>query len=364
MSGRILLCLLLTAICGAQTLDEAVRGLAKKITAQLAPGEVARVTTMRNLSPLGRADTTRARTVLERALRQPVTRAGHPVDIAFTISHNPRGLLLVAEIERGDDRQVEMVEYAAPAAPVRSTHALLDKRLLWEQDEPMLDVRVDGDTMLVLEPTEIVDYVRRPSGWERAEAKPLDGAVAVRDPRGQLQESGESYTAFLPGAVCRGAWKPALDVHCESGGTEARLTPARNTLQVQDWPPVFSFAQIDERSRPLYLTAELDGRTHLYDGARRPVGAFDTWGDDFAAVDNGCGAARAILASSTSGRDAADSVTAFEMVDRKPVAIGDPAEFPGPLTALWPAPGGAIAIARDLPTGRYAAYSLTLNCGR
>ena len=126
----------------------------------------------------------------------------------------------------------------------------------------------------------------------------------------------------------------------------------------------FSFAQVDERSRPLYLTAELDGRTHLYDSLKKPAGAFDMWGDDFAAVLTGCGAGRVILASSPAARDAADSVTAFEIVDRKPVELSDPAEFSGPVTALWPAPGGAVAIARDLATGRYAAYSLTLDCGR
>jgi hypothetical protein len=360
---RILLCLLLAAICRAQTLDEAVRSLAKEVAARLGPGEVAHVAAVRNLSSLGNAATARSRAVFERALRQSTARTGHAVDVAFTISHNPRGLLLVAEIERGEDRQVAMVEYTAPAAPARSPHALLDKRLLWEQDGPMLDVLVAGDAMLVLEPADIVAYTRRSSGWERVDSRPLGGATAVRDPRGQLQEAGESFTAFLPGLVCRGAWKPALDVHCDSGGTDLRFTPARNTLQVEGWPPVFSFAQIEEHSRPLYLMAELDGRTHLYDGATRPVGEFDTWGDDFVAIDNGCGAGRAILASSAGPRDAADSIAAFEIVDRKPVEIGDPAEFSGPVTALWPAPGGAIAIALDLATGRYAAYSLTISCG-
>jgi hypothetical protein len=359
---RILLCLLLGAIGRGQTLDEAVRSLAKKVAARIAPGEVAHVATVRNLSSLGNAETARARAVFERTLRQSTAKRGNSIEIALTISHNSGGLLLVAEIERGDDRQVEMVEYTAPAAPERSTHALLDKHLLWEQDVPILDVLLEGDAMLVLEPTEIVDYARRPSGWERVEAKPLDGAVAVRDPRGQFQVAGDSLMVSLPGLICHGVWKPALDVHCESGGTETKFTPARNTLQVQDWPVMFSFAQTEERARPLYLAAELDGNTHLYDGARRPVGKFDTWGDDFTVIDSGCGADHAVLASAPSARDAVDSVTAFEIVDRKPMEISDPAEFPGPVTALGPTPGGAIAIARDLASGRYAAYTLTLNC--
>ena len=357
MLRGILLCLFLGGLCGAQTLDEAVRSLAKRVTARLAAGEVARVATVRNLSSLGNAEATRARAVFARALRQPNARPGKPVDVAFTISHNAAGLLLVAEIERGGDRQVEMIEYKAPAGPAPSTHALLEKRLIREQDGAMLDVAVAGDSMMVLEPTEVVVYARRGLGWERVEAKPLEGAAVVRDPRGQLDGSGNEFTAYLPGEVCHGA-------HCESGGKDVRFTAARNTMQLDDWSPVFSFAQVEERGRPLYLTAELDGRTHMYDAARRPVGSFDSWGDDFLAVANGCGIGSAILASSPSARDATDTVTAFEITDRKPVAISDPAEFAGPVTALWPAPGGALAIARDLATGEYEAYTLTLGCNR
>ena len=356
MLRGILLCLLLDGLCGAQTLDEAVRSLAKKVTARLPAGEVARVATVRNLSSLGNAEATRARAVFARALRQPNARPGKPVDVAFTISHNAAGLLLVAEIERGDDRQVEMVEYRAPAAAMHSLHAVLEKRLIREQDGVMLDVAMAGDSMLVLEPTEVVVYARRASGWERTETNPLDGAVAVRDPRGRLEVNGDEFTAFLPGLVCHG-------VHCESGGKDIRFTAARNTMQLEDWPPVFSLAQVEERGRPFYLTAELDGRTHMYDAARRPVGALDSWGDDFAAIANGCGTGPVILASSASARDAADSVAAFNLVDRKPMQIGDPAEFEGPVTALWSSASGALAIARDLATGHYAAYTLTLNCG-
>jgi len=352
----ILLCLLLAGLCGAQTLDEAVRSLAKKVTAHLSAGEVAHLAMARNLSSLGNAEAARARAVFERALRQSSARHGQPVDVAFTISHNSGGLLLVAEVQRGDGRQVEMIAYKAPAT-VRSARALLEKRLVWQQDEVMLDIAVAGDSMLVLEPAEVVVYARKTSGWERAEAKPLEGTVAVRDPRGQLLLNGDGFTAYLPGVVCHG-------VHCDAGGKDVRFTAARNTMQVEEWPPVFSFVQVEERGRPLYLTAESDGRTHIYDQARRPLGAFDSWGDDFVTVANGCGAGMAILAASPSARDATDLVTAFEIADRKPIAISDPAEFAGPVTALWPAPGGALAIAHNPATGQYEAYTLTLGCSR
>ena len=238
MFRGILLCLLLGAICGAQTFDEEVRSLGKAVAARLGGGEVAHLSTVRNLASLGSSETARARAVFEHALRQSGARTGRPVEVAFTISQNAGGLLFIAEIERGEERQVEMVLYTAPPAPARASHAPLDKRLLWEQDSPMLDVGIAGDAMIVLEPLQMVSYARRAAGWERADARPLEGAAAVRDPRGELRMQDDSFTALLPGAVCRGVLKPALDVHCESAAAGTEFTPARNTLQVEDWPPV------------------------------------------------------------------------------------------------------------------------------
>ena len=212
------MCLLLGTICGAQTSDEAVRSLGKAVAARLGGGEVAHVSTVRNLASLGNSETARARAVFEHALRQSGARTARPVEVAFTISQNSAGLLFIAEIERGEERQVAMVEYTAPPAPARASHAPLDKRLLWEQDSPMLDVAVSGDTMIVLEPLQIVSYARRASGWERADSKPLEGAAAVRDPRGKIRAEDDGFTAFLPGLTCRGVSKPVLDVHCESDG--------------------------------------------------------------------------------------------------------------------------------------------------
>lgn len=363
-------CLLLAAVCGAQTLDEAARGLARKVAARLAPGEVAHVTGARNLSSLGNLEVARARATFERALRQPAARTAHRLDVALTVSQNSRDVLLVAELDRGDQHVIEMVPYH-PAPPVaRPARSMLEKHLFWEQGNPMLDAVVTGDNLLVLEPASVTLYARRASGWERLDARPLDGVAAVRDPRGRLQVAEGSLTAILPGSVCRGTWTPALDIHCESadgafplGGQDVRFVAGRNVLQAEDWPPMFSFARVEERGRPLYLTAELDGRTHLYNADRKPVGSVETWSDDFVSVESGCGAGRAILASTVAESDANDSLAAFEMVDRKAIEVSDPAEFPGPLAALWPAPGGAVAIARNLGTGKYAAYGVTIDCG-
>jgi len=45
--------------------------------------------------------------------------------------------------------------------------------------------------------------------------------------------------------------------------------------------------------------------------------------------------------------------------------VGDAVTFSGPVTALWTAGGNtAFAIAQDLRTGGYVAFSLAIACNR
>ena len=359
--------LLFASLSRGETLDEAARELARRVNARLAPAEAPRVTA-RNLSPLGTSEVAKARATLERAIRRPVARPAQPVDLIFTVSQNLHGFLLIAELQRNNERMADMVEYR-PAPVARSTRAALEKRLLWEQDAPMLDLAIAGDKMIVLEPDAIAIYARHSPGWEFVESKALQQAAAVRDPRGRLVFAESSVSIFLEGTVCRGSWTPALDLNCESGdvgfaqaGEQLRFTTARNTLEAAGWPPFFSYARLDEQSRPLYLVAELDGRTHVYDADKHLAWSFAAWGSDFVTPDSGCASGRQVLATGATDRDSGDSLTAFEFVDRKPAQVSDPAEFPGPIVALWPTANGALAIAHNLATGRYAAYSITIDC--
>ncbi len=357
--------LLAAALCCGDSLDEAARNLARKLSARLTPGETPRVTG-RNLSTLGSHDFMKARASFERSLRH--NRAAQAVEVVFTISQNAREYLLVAELRRPPERIVEIVPYR-PEPLAQAAKVVLDRRLLWEQPDPILDLAVVDDRMVVLEPAYLKLYTRRGSLWELQDSKPLSPATAVRDPRGRLQIADASLTAYLPGSTCRGSWIPALDLNCEAAdaefplsGESVKLIAGRNALASPGWPLFFSYGRIAEQPRPLFLLAEMDGRTHLYDAERRPAGVFDAWGSDFAVVETGCGAARDILVTSSADRDANDSVADFEVVDRKPLESSDPLEFPGPITALWPATDGAVAIAHNANLGRYAAYSIAITC--
>jgi hypothetical protein len=344
---KVVVCALLAGALGcAQTLDEAVRTLAKKVMSRLAPADLPRVTA-RSVSGQGAADAAQAKTIFDRAIRRPVPRSPLPLDVTLTLSQNVRGYLLVADFERNGEHVAEMVEYRPALAPRSSQRAILDKQLLWEQDTPMLDVAVDGDRMWVLEPASLISYSRRAGAWERSETRALESAPLVRDPRGRLEVVAGAANVFLPGQ----------EQHFPLSSMPVKFSAARNTLETEGWPPFFSYARVDD----LQLFAETDGRLHAYDGDKRPVGVFDTWGSDVVATGSACGPA---LASSANDRDSSDTLTAFRIVDRKPVAAGDPLQFSGAITSLWPTPGGAMAITRPSTSGKYAAYNVTVRCSQ
>jgi len=50
--------------------------------------------------------------------------------------------------------------------------------------------------------------------------------------------------------------------------------------------------------------------------------------------------------------------------DRDPIAVSAPINLPGKVSALWTQASGdsAIAVAKNLETGSYEAYRLTVAC--
>jgi hypothetical protein len=357
-----LILLLVVGLCArGESLDDAVRALSKKVMARLGPAEAAHVTS-RNLTTLTGSEAAKAQSTFDRSLRRRL-RNPMPVEVVLTISENLHGYVLVAEIHRDSGTLVDMVEFRPDPPPVQARPAVvLEKKILWEQPAPILDLVIVADQMLLLEPTRIVRYERNvvkgeAAKWELKEALAL-APVTVRDPRGRIEVSGDMLSADLPGFACKGTWRPALAMQCDEGG---RFTPARNTMDLHDWrAPFFNSAEVGND----ILVAETDSRTRIYDSTRNPAGVFDEWGSDFVPLADSCGASY-VAATASSDRKSADSIALYVVIDRAPARVSDPTEFPGPVTALWPAGTGAmaVAVARNLSTGSYAAYALAVDCG-
>jgi hypothetical protein len=279
-----------------------------------------------------------------------------PVDVTLTISENVRGYILVAEIRRESESIVEMAEFQpamSATTPARAPFTIESKQL-WEQETQILDIALLADTLLVLDTAGLARYERRDGKWQRVTA--FDLPVVVRDPRGRLETNADSILIHEPGMTCTVPIRMSAAPECRDGG---RFKAARNTLDLHDWRGEF-FASSDAGADT--LVAELDGRIHIYDDDHAPQAVFDGWGSDFAAIA-ACGG-RHIVASSAGDNPASDSIALYDIANHAPVRISEPVALSGPVTALWSAGDGAMAVVRNLSTGKYAAYNLTLDCSR
>lgn len=333
-----------------QTLEDAARSLARATSGHLAASERGQVS-LHNLSSLSAAEAGKVLAAFDRGMRRNV-RNPTTVEVTLTISENIKGYLLISEI---GDGPVEMASVRRlPAAAPAPAGITITKKLLWEQSAPILDVAVVADFMFVLDTLGVSRYERKGASWDRVGV--LQAASSVRDPRGRLEIEGDSVTIRLPGSTCRGPWNPSVSLNCEPASS---FTAGRNTLEAEGLPAHFSYA----RANGVQLTAEMDGRTHIYDSSGKALAAFDGWGSDFAAMQGACRENK-VLASAGGSADVADSVTLYDVANNAPSRLTDAAGFAGPVTALWARKDGALAVIRDLSTSRYEAYSIAVDCGR
>jgi hypothetical protein len=345
------------AFVRAQSLDEAVRQIARNV---LSPGEISHVSE-RALSPEFAAETARAKALLDRALARPAVRDARMVEVVVTATVNNSGPLLVVQIQKGEERFVKTAAYSVqPVA--RAPKQSLTMSLLWRQDEPILDLAIAGDRMLVLSPQQVEEFQRAADGkWEAIDAASLESLPRSRDPRGKLFLSADTATAFLPGGTCEGKWLPSLQWNCAGTTGDFQLeseqlhfTAGENTLETSGGEALLSIA----RSGDARLTAGLDGNVHASNG-QAPSTILD-WGSDIASLTSRCLPNPVILSTSAGS---AESLTAYEISGSAPRRITDALPVQGWVTALWPAIGGVLAVVHETVTGRYAAYLVSLDCG-
>ena len=420
LSAILLLLVLFLAVPGVSwadrpdtTLDAAAHQLADKIAAALPPRE-AIFLDLRNLSSLSGLEAAAVRRTLESELQsrglQLVPESARHVEVRLTLSETPDGFLWIVEVPRAraDAPQVEMVSLPKPrssgTAP-RAPELLLEKKLIWEQEEQILDLALDppdakDQRMLILEPTRIAFYGRKDDGWELRQAFPIASVnTAPRDLRGQLlyewkieDGGGEEVRAVLPQMSCVLKLRQTPRVHeinCNrSDATQWVLFAGPGiAYAILDFAgsgnfysgeirgkegctarvaPFLSGAVLHEKASgdDLWVLAHLDGRVRLYNNERKLLATFSGWGSELASIESGCGAGWQLLATRSGDWAETDAVIAYEIVDRQAIAVSRPTELPGPVMSLEPRNNGVIAIVRNLKTGRYEAYQLSISCGR
>jgi hypothetical protein len=359
----------------ADPYTEAAHELAEKIMKNVGPLKDVGFT-FQVRSSLGAKESIVARKALESELRgRGVRLAKNPksaVTIKVTLSENLQQYVWIAEIQQAQTSSLSMTTQPRQQEPSleEGLRMTIQAKLLFEQNDPMLDVRWQNDELLVLEPQRLALYRRKNGLWELDSSIPLKAYPFPRDIRGKLSYDGDAIQVHIPGLSCSGTLRPSFTLNCSQEESWAirfgGLTPKyqRNYFILENLPPFFSATNVADDEVDLMAIASLDGRTYLFEKSATQAGVIDSWGGDITSIDAGCGPRRQILAALAKDPLERGAIQAFEIVHRKAVAVSSIVEFPGPVTALWPvqAQDAAIAVTRDLKTGKYAAYHLSISC--
>jgi len=369
-------------------LNGAAVTLARKTTAFAGRGEAIAIS-YRNISSLGSSEWGEIRAAFEAALRDAGARPSDSaaVEARISLSENASHYLLVEEARKGDDRQVWIASWARPAAPLTKTGGIsLERKQVWQQPAAILDIAFPPDGMLVLSPDRMSLYTRAGEGWALrqfvllAPAKPWP-----RDLRGRIHLNGAAFQTFLPGMSCNGNTEPALSMECRAGDAPWVLESGSHALMLANFAatrnyfdgrivtqtgarktvaPFYSAASVESGGRALWLMTQIDGRAAIADAAFDSMGSIASWGSDIVGVDARCGPGSQVLATRATDAGETDAIQSYAIAGGAATPVTAPALFPGPVTALWPSgPAAALAVARDLASGEYIAYVVTISCG-
>lgn len=417
--------LLLLVIPGASLPATAVdwsvpeQQLARKIVAVAGTGPVS--ITFENRSSLTRRESE----IIQNGLRSTLETMGahftqaevSTTAITISLSENLTNYVWVAEIRRSaGDFVVAMVSPPRPegaAGSHESAPLSLHKIALWTEEHPILDLAVLEESatptrIAVLNPEKVSLYRWQGGKWIEEQSLPISHAKPLpRDPRGRVVPARDHLLdVFLPGVVCHSTGSMPIALRCDdsddpwplvagawsgmnvsvfpSGGSanspsgelpqiKGFFSSSRNFFtgaltpgigKFTNVPKFYSAAPVRREKSVLWLFAALDGRVHTVDGVSDQPTTLP-WGSDVTSVRTACGVGWQVLATS-GGEQAQDSVRAYEIPERDPVAVSAAVDFSGGIKALWTEARGdtAIAVTKDQETGSYEAFRLALACSQ
>jgi hypothetical protein len=383
--GRLSLCLVLLVFlaacpgfCRADSLEDAARALARKAGSSLHGVSVSY--DVRNLSSLsGREFSNLSSAFQEELLRHGarISPADAGAALVLTVTENPHAYIGIVQIRRKESSENVMEVLGpiegAPAAEL--TYGLaVHKEFLFSQDTPILDVVLEGDSQhaLALEPQGISTYELQGDHWVLTAAGHLPvRRSSDRQPRGFLFFGIDAGTAYLPGEMCNVSILDAKGWKCEK--CDEPIFPVSSRVitgkKTETW---ISAAQMGPEQATRIIATGQDGLARLYEDGPDPVAAFSGWGSEIASVHSGCGSGWQLLVTGKGDWTRADTIQAVEIQERQAQPVSSPIELAGAVTALHAlatrfagersAGGSALAVVRNLQTGRYEAYRVSITC--
>lgn len=388
------LILFLCAPAATQTGSHAIEAeLAHKIVAATGPGAVFLDFANRSSLTQKESDEIRRGLFLELALLGIHAVPGEQAvaTVRITLSENLREHVCVAQIQQGSNEpSVAMVSFPRSSAPLTSQPTktvTLQKTQVWADRARILDVVApSAQAMIALEPERAVLLSLQNGRWQDVQSLAIShDRPWPRDMRGRLiLRKDHLFDAYLPGLFCQSTTSSPLSLTCRESddpwpitadqfqqraffaSTRNFFTGAMSPAQAKQSSasPFFSAAPLPRDQYTLWIFSGVDGQIHMRDGVTDQTARLN-WGSDIASVRSNCGLGWQILATSR-GTGIGDSLAAFELADREPLAVSEFIDFDGDVTALWSSVDGAsaTAVVHNLRTGEYESYRILVACNQ
>lgn len=382
-----------------QEWTEAVRSLARKIKEAMGSSR-SMTLEFQNISSISDANAA----AIQSAMRDALSREhlefsaavnNEAVKVRVTLSEDHTDYIGAAEIQKGDSRKVALVSVTKPPSPnLGLTPApALQKRVVFQQAAPILDFEIeqplpnsnDGlEFRDVLTPTGLLRYQFQ---GDRLQLQLPDFAPVritarnSRDVRGRILRSGsQEIRYFIGGALCvAGPVSNCSDntilgwpINPKGVSWGAAYQAGRNYFQSSGiysgevrmtFPAFYSAAVLESGRETIFVLAALEGKALLFTSPV-PSATFAGWGDDIVSLGQGCDTRQQILVTGTGDWTKPDSLQLYELDADRATSAGQPLQFSGPITALWPGDDGKSArvVSRDITTGEYEASIVTVVC--
>jgi hypothetical protein len=335
------LALLVTARpASSATLEDAARELARKVAAAL-PSRDDITVEIQNISTLTPKEIDRVSHAFFGVLQDSGFNLLHggAIHVGITLSENVKGFLWSAEISQGDASRVFLtaVPRNSEDRPVSSSMPILLRgEKFWEGPEQILDAMEvttskDGDTLLLLETDGLIIRRKGTNSSFKVEIPVVNTAhPATRRPLGSIQNENACLRLEFSPCVVVNLNELLCTIALET--RTARECHIEGPADVHDFLPLRSTLQSFPRGRS--EITEMSGRCGMQVRFSAGIGDYTQ----------------------------PDLVQAFEEHWDTFDPVSDELSFPGPVMSLHVTDRIPTAIVRNLQTGNYEAYRISITC--
>lgn len=232
----------------------------------------------------------------------------------------------------------------------------------------------DEELVFALGVQEIIRYERESGLWKLTGGEKLPAQfIAPRELRGFLFLGMRTQTTYLPAKYCQISLVDDSGWNCDKNPAAMPIrSVSADLLAKKNLGAWISAAQLGTETDGKIVVTEQGGTARLYEEGPDPVASFAGWGSEIASLKSGCAVGWQLLVTGRDDWSKPDTIQAMEVQGHLARPVSSSMEFAGPVIALR-APGGrleaietgsasAVAIIRNLQTGMYEGYRLTLDC--